>query len=400
MANPFKFKELMAEYITKIFDHPDYKKYVGYGTSEFTNWMNEEKGVFPTRNWQQGVFDEREQIDPYYWQPKYVKKNLACFACTRPCGRLFRIDSGKYNGTVFDGIEYETVFALGSQCGNPDVEALAKASELCDIYGIDSISAGGCIGFAMELFERGILTREDAGDIDLRFGNGDVVPKVVDLIARREGIGDLLAEGVKRAAETIGKGAEDYAIHVKGQEPPAYDVRGIKGMGLAFMTSWRGACHLKSSAYALELVGKNWKLQGVDRLSAENKGEEIKFQEDYITIYDCLGVCKFSRKIYMIEGFLDLLKAVTGLDFTEDELMKVGERLTNIKRLFNLREGLTRKDDMLPKRILSEPIPDGPSKGHYIKPEEAEMMLGDYYRARGWDEDGVPTVEKLNELGI
>jgi aldehyde:ferredoxin oxidoreductase len=398
--DPFKLKKLMAEYITKIFEHPDYKKYVGYGTSEFTNWMNEEKGVFPTRNWQQGVFDERGQIDPYYWKPKYVKKNLACFACTRPCGRLFKIDKGKYEGTAFDGIEYETVFSLGALCGNPDVEALAKANELCDRYGIDTISAGGCIGFAMELFEREILTQEDVGDIDLRFGIGDIVPQIVELIAKRNGIGDLLAEGVKRAAERIGKGAEDYAIHVKGQEPPAYDVRGIKGMGLAFMTSWRGACHLKSSAYALELVGKNWKFQGVDRLSAENKGEEIKFQEDYITIYDCLGVCKFSRKVYMVETFPEIIEAVTGLKFTEEELMKVGERLTNLKRLFNLREGFTRKDDTLPKRILSNPIPEGPSKGHYITPEEAEMMVGDYYQARGWNEDGVPTTERLSELGI
>jgi aldehyde:ferredoxin oxidoreductase len=400
VANPFKLKELMSEYITKIFEHPDYKKYTKYGTGQFMNWMNEEKGVFPTRNWQQGVFDERGQIDPYYWQPKYVKKNLACFACTRPCGRLFKIDSGKYEGTAFDGIEYETIYSLGAQCGNPDVEALAKANELCDLYGIDTISAGGCIGFAMELFEKGILTEEDVGEIELKFGNSDAVPQLVELIAKRDGLGDLLAEGVKLAAKKIGKGAEDYAIHVKGLEPPAYDARGLKGMGLAFMSSWRGACHLKSSAYALELVGKNWKFQGVDRLSAENKGEEIKFQEDYSTVYDCLGVCKFSRKVFMVEGFLELLEAVTGLKFTEDELMKVGELLTNIKRLFNLREGLTRKDDILPKRILSDPIPEGPSKGHYIKPEEAEMMIEDYYKARGWDKDGVPTGEKLKELGI
>ncbi|MCK5560227.1 MAG: aldehyde ferredoxin oxidoreductase family protein [Thermoplasmata archaeon] len=400
VANPFKFQELIKGYLAKIVDHPDYNKYTKYGTGEFMDWMNVEKGVFPTRNWQQSVFDKREHIDPYYWGPKYVKKNKACFACVRPCGRVFKIENGKYEGTVFDGVEYETLYSLGSQCGNPDIEALGKANELCDLYGIDTISAGVCIGFAMELYEKGILTKEDVGDLELRFGNGEAVPQMVELIAKREGLGNILAEGVKRAAEHIGQGAEDYAIHVKGQEPPAYDMRGLKGMGLAFMSSWRGACHLKSSAYALELTGKYWKFKGVDRLSAENKGEEIKAMEDFVTIYDCLGICKFSRKIYYLEQMQELLEVVTGFKFTEDELMTIGERLTNLKRLFNLREGITRKDDKLPKRILSEPIPEGVSKGHYIKPEEAEMMIGDYYRVRGWDEEGVPTEAKLEELGI
>ncbi len=399
MKDPEKVLELTFEWYEKMVNSQAFKDDGQYGSGEFLEWMNKERGTFPTRNWREGVFDQREKIDPYYWAPRYSIKNKACLQCVKPCGKMFVIKEGKYRGTKLDGVEYETLFALGGNCGNPDIESVARANELCDLYGIDTISAGGCIGFAMDLYENGILTREDTGGIDLRFGNSDAVVEMVEKIAKREGLGDILAEGVKRAAEKIGKGAEKYAVHVRGMEPPAYDVRGIKGMGLAFMTSPRGACHLRSGAYALELVGKFWKFEGVDRLSAKNKGKEIAEMENFMAIYDALGVCKFSRGFFLLEGFHDILLATAGIDYGEDELLKIGERICNLKHLFNLKCGWKREDAKLPPKIRI-PIPEGASKGSYISEEEEREMLDDYFRARGWTKEGKIPEEKLKELEI
>jgi aldehyde:ferredoxin oxidoreductase len=265
---------------------------------------------------------------------------------------------------------------------------------------MDTISAGDVIGFAMDLYENGILTKEETGGLDLNFGNSDAELRLLEMIARREGLGDILADGVKRAAEKIGRDAERYAVHVKGMEPPAYDVRGIKGMALAFMTSTRGACHLRTCAYALELTGKFWKFKDVDRFSSDGKGAEIMDMEDLVVLYDALGVCKFSRGYFLASGFIDVLKAVTGVDITEEELLKTGERINNLKQLFNLREGMIRDDYALPEKITSVPIPEGVSEGHLVTLDEMDKMLEDYFRARGWGMNSVPTREKLNELGI
>ena len=397
--NPEKLLELVEKWYKPMIESPAYNDDTKYGTGEFLEWMNKERGTFPTKNWQAGTFDGHKTISPYYWAPKYVKKNKACLSCVKPCGKLFKIDSGKYKGTMLDGIEYETLFSLGSNCGNPDAEALAKANELCDLYGVDTISCGGAIGFAMEMYEKGMITKKDTDGIELKFGNSDAVPIMVEKIAKREGIGNILADGVRETSKKF-QGSEDFAIHVKGMEPPAYEVRGIKGMGLAFMTSPRGACHLRSGAYALELTGKFWKFEGVDRFSSKNKGNEIKSMEDFMTVYDILGVCKFSRGIFLINGVLDFVEAVTGMKLSENEILKIAERTNNLKRMYNVREGITRKYFKLPKRITSEPLPDGVAKGRYIKPEEAEEMLDDYFKARGWDKNGNLTNKKLKELGL
>jgi len=370
-----------------------------YGSGEFLEWVNAERGVFPTKNWQEGVFNERKKIDPYYWAPKYAIKNKACFACTKACGKLFVVRDGPYAGTVLDGIEYETLYALGSQCGNPDIEALARANELCDQYGIDTISTGVVIGFVMELVEKGLIDEEELG-FDCRFGIAEAVPKMVELIGRRDGLGALFGEGVLRISKTIGRGCEDYAMHVKGMEPPAYDVRGMKGMGLGFMTSSRGACHLRSGFYALDLTGRFWRFSGVDRLSPIGKGEAVKLMEDFMMVYDCLGVCKFSRSFFKIEGFIELLDTAIGKSFKEDDLLLIGERINNLKQLFNLGAGVGRESYRLPKRITHEPIPAGVSKGAVLTVEEAEKMLSDYFIARGWDENGFPSKEKLAQLGL
>jgi aldehyde:ferredoxin oxidoreductase len=395
-----KLMDLCLRYHERMIESAAFNDDTKYGTGEFLEWMNSEKGTFPTRNWREGVFDNREKIDPYHWAPLYTKRNNACLACPKPCGRIFGIDEGKYAGLRIDGIEYELLYSLGGLCGMGNIEELARANELCDLHGLDGISAGAAVAFAMDLFQDGILTREDTGGLDLEFGDPEAELKLIEMIARREGLGDILAEGVKKASESIGKGSEDYAVHVKGMEPPAYDVRGIKGMALAFMTSSRGACHLRSCAYSLELTGKFWKFEGVDRFSTEGKGVEIKELEDMMTVYDILGVCKFSRGFFLAEGFVDILQSVTGLEFSESEILGLGERVNNLKHMFNLREGLTRDDFRLPKRLLTLPIPEGASKGHVVTEEEMKKMLDDYFEARGWSKEGLPTEEKISELDL
>jgi aldehyde:ferredoxin oxidoreductase len=221
---------------------------------------------------------------------------------------------------------------------------------------------------------------------------------MIKKIAYREGIGDTLAEGSARAARIIGKGAERYAIHVKGLEPPAYDARGLKGMALAFATSPRGACHLRSGFYGIDLTGKWWMFQNVDRFSIEGKGEAVATMEDLMSLYDTLGVCKFSRHVYLVEALPELVEAVTGLKLSVEELLHIGERTNWIKKLINLREGLTRKEDTLPPRVMEDEILEGPSKGSKITFEELEKMVDDYYAARGWDPSGKPNREQIREV--
>jgi len=399
-AEPKKLLEIALRY-QKIYEAaPSFIEDTKYGTGEFLGWVNKEKGVFPTRNWQEGYFKEREGIDPYSWAPKYVTKNKACFACTKPCGKLFEVKSGKFAGVAIDGIEYETLYSLGGACGNSDVESVAKANELCDLLGMDTISAGVTVGFAMELMQRGIITEKEVG-FKLTWDNAsDAVPWMIEMMGNRKGFGDILADGVKVAAKKIGKGAERYAVHTKGMEPPAYDVRGMKGHGLAYMTSTRGACHLRAGFYAPELVGKFWKWESIDRFSTVNKGFMVSQTENFMCVYDSVGLCKFSRGFFLIAKLPEVIEAITGLRFTEEELLKIGERIHNMKGNFNAREGVTRKDWLLPPRILEDPIPDGPSKGSKISADEMNLMLDDYMKARGWTKDGVPTPEKLKELDI
>ena len=399
-ADPSGLLEIALRYQKIMEAAPSFVEDTKYGTGEFLGWVNKEKGVFPTRNWQESVFAEREKIDPYYWATRYVSKNKACFACTKPCGKLFEVKSGKFAGVAIDGIEYETLYSLGGACGNADVESVARANELCDLYGIDTISAGVTVGFAMELMQRGIISEKEVG-FRLTFDNApDAVPRMIEMMGSRNGFGDILADGVKAAAKKIGKGAERYAVHTKGMEPPAYDVRGMKGHGLAYMTSTRGACHLRAGFYAPELVGKFWRWQGIDRFSPEGKGAMVATMENFMCVYDSIGLCKFSRGFFLIEKLPEVIKAVSGLTFSEEELLKIGERIHNMKGNFNAREGVTRKDWLLPPRIIQDPIPDGPSKGSHITEAEMNKMLDDYMVARSWNKDGVPSPEKLKELGI
>ncbi|MEM2116123.1 MAG: aldehyde ferredoxin oxidoreductase family protein [Thermoplasmata archaeon] len=403
LSDPDKMKELIKKWVNILKDHPASRDDMKYGTGEFYAWMNTQRGTFPSRNWQQGYFQksydflkegELSKIDPYYWAPKYVTGYHPCPGCTKPCGHIFEVKDGKYAGTKVDGLEYETIYSLGGNLEIDDPEAVAYLSMLCDLYGLDTISAGLTISWAMEAIEKGLLKG------DLKFGDADSVARILKEMATREGeLGRLLADGVKAAYTRLGKGKE-FAMEVKGLEPPAYDIRGIKGMALAEAVAFRGACHNTASIYTTELVGKWWKFENVDRFNSKAKGYEVKIHEDLMMIYDNLGICQFTSNIFYDEDLLEPIRAFTGFNMTLSELMVIGERTYNVARAFNVREGFSRKDDYLPERVLKDPIPKGVSKGSFVRKEELDSMLDEYYQARGWSMDGIPTKAKLHELEL
>jgi len=267
---------------------------------------------------------------------------------------------------------------------------------LSNYYGVDSISVGVVVGFAMDCYENGILTKKDLGGIDARFGNHEALVQLIEKIGKREGIGDILAEGVKIAGEKIGRGAEKLAQHIKGVEVTGYDLRCLKTAALGFAVSFRGADHNRHGAYSFDVKGK------VNRLTVEKgRGKLVKDMEDQYTIIDSLIVCKFSRGTYYkeIEDMAKLYRLVTGFEVSAEDLRLSGERINNVARLFNIREGLGRKDDTLPYKVMHLPVPDeGPSKGAYVSQKELDFLLDDYYETRGWNKEGIPTVQKLKEL--
>jgi aldehyde:ferredoxin oxidoreductase len=354
-------------------------------------------GALPTRNFTNAVFEGAEKVSGEYLNERFVVKLNGCSSCAMRCEHIAVVPEGPYKGTT-TRVEYEPLWAFGPHCGVDRMDAIIKAMDLCNYYGMDSLSAGNIVGFAMDLYEHGILTKKDTDGLELEFGNAEAMIELVHKIGKREGIGDILAEGVKRAAEKIGKGAEKYANHIKGLEMTGYDIRGLKTAALGYAVSFRGADHNRHGAYGLDLKGT------VDRFKAEKgRAKLIIDLENLYTIIDSLIVCKFSRGTYY-ESFKDLARyytLVTGIEMTPEELELAGERINNLGRLFNIREGFTRKDDHLPPKIMSTPIPDDTvSKGSYITQEELDLMLDDYYATRGWTKEGVPTLEKLQELGL
>ncbi len=385
--------DLIDEWCTKFKESAASKSYFKYGSADNIE-VNSQMGLLPTKYWSSGSFDEIMSLRPKVWKPKYVSKSKGCYGCIQPCGKLFKIDEGKFAGTIVEGPEYETIYSMGSLCLNGDIEAIARQNELCDRLGLDTITTGNCIAFAMQCYENSILTKKDTDGLEMNFGNADAQIEMIQKIVRREGIGDILAEGTRLASQTIGKGAEALAVHVKGLEPPGFDPRRLKAMGVAYSVSSRGACHLRSCIYSPDRAGD------FDAYPLSHRGRFLKKYENLMTILDTLIMCKFQRSISTIPDYTKALRVVTGKSFDEEELLTVAERINNLERLFNIREGITRKDDRLPAYVSEVALKFGSSKGTTLKKEELEGMLDEYYRARGWNKQGIPRAETLENLGL
>jgi aldehyde:ferredoxin oxidoreductase len=368
-----------------------------YGTA-YVPIVTNEIGILPTRNFQTGVFEGVEGITGVVLTEKYLIRPKACYGCPIACGRKTKVEVPGYEGEG-EGPEYETIASLGSACGLDDMAAVAKANYVCNELGLDTISTGVTIACAMELYEEGVLSEEDVG-MPLHFGDADAVIDLVGKTAYREGFGDALAEGSYRLAKKYGR--PELSITAKKQEFPGYDPRGAKGMGLLYATSNVGASHMAGDIAYMEVFGVPKK---IDPLSIERKPWYIKHFEDLFTIIDAAGLCVFLSIRYLCDATYEvmptrltaLLNLATGADYTVESLLEAGDRIYTLERLFLTEAGFSRADDTLPKRMLEEPMPDGPAKGHVV---ELDEMLPQFYQLRGWDENGVPSEAKLAELGL
>jgi len=347
-------------------------------------------GTLPTRNFQQSTFDNADALSGETLTENNFSRRNGCAACTIRCERLFKaLDGGEQR------LEYETLFALGPLCGIDDPAAVLQAAQLCDLYGMDTISAGGTLAWAMECGEKGLLL--EAQNFGLRFGHSEGILAAIAAIAERKGMGALLAEGSRRAAIDTGSGSMRWAMHVKGLELPGYEPRSLKTMALGLAVSPRGACHNRSGAYEADFSGE------VDRLRADSgRGVLVADSEDFAAVLDSLIVCKFLRKCFadFYGEAAELLSKVTGWDYSSAELKRTGERIHNLKKLFNMREGWRTEHDWLPPRLLTETLPTGVAAGVGLTSNELHEMIQSYYQARGWDEFGFITENKLKQLGL
>jgi aldehyde:ferredoxin oxidoreductase len=373
-----------------------------YGTSGAVEAL-EEMGDLPLKNWIQGRWQKgAARISGTAMRDTIYSGDYACKTCVIGCGKEVTISQGKYAGVSSAAAEHETVGTLGALCLVDDLEAISYANELCNRFGIDTISTGGAIAFAMEAYEKGIIRGKDIDGLDLTWGNADAMVEAVRRIGTHEGrLGILLGEGVRSAALRIGMNAEEFAVHVKGLELPAHDPRCFGSLAVGYATSNRGACHLQAYSHPLEgwitLPGLGYE-KSLDPHEDEGKGEMVATLQNLMCMFDALKLCKFSlfgglRVHHMVEFF----PLVCGLNIDLQEFMRTGERIFTLKRLFNCRRGIGRKDDFLPSRLLTLPRGEG-GAGNYLP--HLGKMLNEYYQARGWDVSGVPTGAKLREMGL
>lgn len=372
---------------------------------------NDAAGDWPTKNWHSNSWGKGEELYDKFFEQHLVKNNGCYRGCPIACGRIADVKTGKFQTPAHEGSEYESLSAFTAFVLNENIEAAIHSTYLCNEYGIDTISAGALIAFAMECYENGILSKEDVAGMDLSWGNPDALPELVRMISFREGIGDLLAEGVKVASEKIGKGSEEFAIHGKGLEAPAHDPRSGKALAVTYGTASRGLCHihpLEGMAYDSGKIDWGMTEHGipdpisVERWDEKGKGQIVKVLQDGLVLPDILNTCKFFMYAGItLANLADLLSASTGWDIKARDLLEVGERVLNLQRLFNMREGLSRKDDILPERIKQKPAFGFYEKEHLCAIKDFEGMLEEYYEARKWDiETGMPSKEKLKELGL
>ena len=360
-----------------------------YGSAVLVNIINE-SGVLPVRNFQKSYTDNADLISGETMTEKHLVKKQACFRCPIACGRIVKLA----DGSVVGGPEYETVWSYGADCDVYDYDAINEANMLCNDYGLDTISAGATIAAAMELYEKGYIKDEDIekDGLSLNWGDAKAIVGWTKKMALREGFGDKLTDGSYRLAESYG--VPELSMSVKKQELPAYDPRGVQGHGITYAVNNRGGCHIKGYMISPEILGYPEKL---DRLSLEGKAAYAKVFHDLTAVIDSIGLCVFSTFGLGLPDYVDMYNAVCGDIYDADSLLEAGERVWNLEKLFNLREGIDSSHDTLPKRLLEEPVVNGPTEGHI---HHLDKLLPEYYEVRGWDEKGIPTEETLERLGL
>ncbi len=408
VADKKNYLKEMDIFHRRMLDNPFTEGRARYGTTNLVELM-QHIGRLPSYNMRQGVFDEYEKISGEAINEDYLVKPRADWNCLQRCGRYTRVPKGPY-AYIGGSPEFESQSSLGSRCGNENLESVLFTHHLSNQYGMDTISLGGTISWAMEAWDEGLITAEDTGGIDLSWGNHETVVKLTKMIAFREGFGDILAEGSAKAAEKIGRGTERFVMTVKKQEIAGQEPRAQKSMGLAAVTAARGADHL----YAFpvldeagfddeirERFGEEYLPEMADRLNPTYKGIMVKECEDYMVVVESLGLCKYGTQIppeFYYDDVALALKVHNGIELTREQIQLIGERIVSLNRMFNVRRGITRDDDQLPKRLTDEPAPKGPSVGEVV---ELNQMLDEYYKARGWDvKTGVPKPETLRRLGL
>jgi len=372
---------------------------------------NDAAGDWPTKNWQANNWGKGQALYDHYEKHNFIKNEMCYKGCPIACGRIAQVKEGPFKTPQHAGAEYESLSAFTAFVFNENMDAAVHSSYLCNEYGIDTISTGAAIAFAMECYENGLISQEDAEGLDLTWGNADVLPLLIEKISKREGVGKLLADGVSKAAKKIGKNAQQFAIHCKGLEGAAHDPRSGKALAVTYGTANRGMCHihpLEGMAYDSGKIDWGMIPYGVpdpntlDRWDEKGKGKIVKILQDGLIMPDVLGVCKFFMYAGItLEHYAKLLSALTGWQLEGKDLVKIGERISNLQRLFNLREGFTKKDDDLPDRAKQRPLFGAYRDEDRCIIKDYEGMLREYYEARGWDEEtGIPKKEKLLELGL
>jgi len=372
-----------------------------YGTSGGID--NYEKiGNFPIKNWREGRWPGANKISGVTMHDTILTGQRGCLWCPIACGRHVRISEGPYAPLECEGPEYETIGTLGGECMVDDLAAVCKANELCNRYGLDTISTGSIIAFAMEAYEKGILTAQDTDGIDLVWGNGQALVEMVHKMGKGQGIGKLMGQGVRRMAEALGKNAMEFAIHVKGLEPSAHDPRRFFSQALSYGTAARGACHNASWSHPYEL-SLNMPEIGIpeaqDPYQIEGKAEFTATLQNLMCMMDTLIICRFAQVGKAVTGtnMVNWINIITGWSMDIREFMRIGERVFNLKRLYNTRLGVSRKDDFLPPRFLTLKR-EGEGLTNQLPP--MGQLLSDYYAHRGWTEEGIPGPGKLEELGL
>ena len=399
-----KYKKVYTEMREKLNLNPTTKGGSGamynLGTAAIYDIMST-FGALATHNYQSPPIKESKKLGPGKWSKKNLKAKKACFGCPIACGRWVEINEGPYAGTLGEGPEFQALGMLGSNLGIGDINTVLKENDMCNSLGLDTLSTGNTIGFAMECYEKGLINEKETDGLDLKYGNSEAAVSLIEKIVNRDGFGDLMAEGVKRASEKIGKGSEKFANHMKGMEMSSYDCRGAYGQALGYATSNRGGSHMQAWVILSEAtrsafpIGIDWEI--TDRMSAKAKPFFVKKTQDWMAAVNSAILCIFTGFGTTIPMYGELVSAATGFEIDGDGFMEIGERIFTLERAFNEREGFGRKDDILPSRFLEEPLEKGPSKNSVVPLEE---MLDEYYEVRGLDREGHPSKEKMQELGL